>query len=145
MARPKPIIPVDQLERMLQEFGDDALDTMEGQAMLQLTNDLEAKAVELAPNLIGELEASTTVRVEQRGKRIIGVLTFGAPHASRAHERPDEERGPRTKAKPGNEFGQAGPKYLERPLRGFQESMTKDLGKALQDVLKRVKVTGRRG
>ena len=130
----KPIVPVAQLAALLDEFGAQALDTVEEQAMLRLMNTLEAKAVELTPVVTGNLEASTVVRVEQRGKRIRGSLRFGTTYAAGVHELPPDARGPRTVRKPGNEFGPAGPKYLERPLRGFQMCMAKDVGALLQEV-----------
>ena len=130
----KPIVPVEKLAAMLDEFGAQALDTVEEQGMLRLMNALEAKAVELTPVVTGNLEASTVVRIEQRGKRIRGTLRFGTPYAAGVHELPPDSRGPRTARKPGNEFGQAGPKYLERPLRGFQKLMVQDVGALLQKV-----------
>lgn len=140
----KPIVDVRQLAAILDDFGQEALDTVEEQGMQRLMVTLEAKAVELTPTLTGNLEGSTSVRVEQSGDRIKGTLRFGAPYASVVHELPPEARGPFTRNKPGNEFGQAGPKYLERPLRGFQLLMSEDLGKLLQQVWGRAS-GGRRG
>ncbi len=128
------ILDTRKLVAMLDEFGAQALETVQEQGMARLMNALEAKAVELTPTLTGNLEGSTTVRVEERGSRIIGTLQFGTPYASIVHELSPDARGPFTRDKPGNEFGPAGPKYLERPLRGFQRRMSDDLGKLLQDV-----------
>ena len=140
----KPIVDVAGLVRILDDFGQEALDTVEEQGMQRLMVTLEARAVELTPTLTGNLEGSTSVRVEQSGNRIKGTLRFGAPYASVVHELPPESRGPFTRNKPGNEFGAAGPKYLERPLRGFQRLMTDDLGKLLQDTWGKA-ARGRRG
>jgi hypothetical protein len=35
-------------------------------------------------------------------------------------------------AKPGNEFGLAGPKYMERALRGFMKELAEGMGEALK-------------
>ncbi len=140
----KPIVDVAGLVRILDDFGQEALDTVEEQGMQRLMVTLEAKAVELTPTLTGNLEGSTSVRVEQSGNSIKGTLRFGAPYASVVHELPPENRGPFTRNKPGNEFGQAGPKYLERPLRGFQRLMSEDLGQLLQDTWGKA-ARGRRG
>lgn len=133
-AKAPDIVPVDQLAGMLEEFGDDALDSLEGQGFMRVMNALEAKAVEITPVDKGTLEDSTTVRIYHEGKRLVGLLLFNAPYASRVHELPPDARGERTRAKPGNEYGPAGPKYLERPLRGFQRTMSKDLGKVLREL-----------
>lgn len=125
-------MPVDQLVALLDEFGDQAVESVEGQGFMRLLNFLEAKAVELAPVKHGTLEGSTTTRVYRAGSKLVGLLTFNTPYASRVHELPMSARGERTKAKPGNEYGPAGPKYLERPLRGLTRLMAKDIGEALR-------------
>lgn len=127
------LIPIEQLVAMLDEFGHQTLDKVEEQGMDRLMNILEAKAVELAPTDTGNLEGSTTVRVHTRGDNIVGQLRFGAPYSATVHELPEHARGPLTQQKPGNEFGLAGPKYLERPLRGFQHLMQENLGRFLQE------------
>ncbi len=145
MPRKVPdIVPVEQLAGMLEEFGDDAVDTLEGQGFMRVMNALEAKAVELAPKDKGTLEDSTTVRIYHEGKRLVGLLLFNAPYASKVHEMPDEARGEGTRAKPGNEYGQAGAKYLERPLRGFTKVMGQDIGKALRAIWGQAARGGRR-
>lgn len=136
MATP-PIIDVVRLEGILEEFGDAALEEFEDQGMLRLMNVLEAKSVELTPVQTGNLESSSVVRVNKSGSRIIGTLTFGAPYAATVHELPPERRGPRTREKAGNEFGPAGSKYVERPLRGFQVRLTRDAGEFLQSIWRR--------
>ena len=128
----KGIVPIDQLVDMLDEFGDGYLKTEHGQAFGRLMNVLEAKAVELTPVDQGNLEASTVIRVEERGDRIRGTLRFSAEYAAAVHERPEGQDGPGTLAKPGNEFGSAGPKYLERPLRGFIKELGEGMKEALQ-------------
>ena len=128
------IVPVDALAGILEEFGDNALDSLEGQGFLRVMNALEAKAVELTPVDKGTLEGSTTVRIYHEGKKLVGLLLFNTPYASKVHEMPPDSIGPRTANKPGNEYGRAGPKYLERPLRGFTQAMSKGIGKALQEI-----------
>lgn len=140
----RQIVPIRKLASILDEFGQQALESIEEQGMLRVANALEAKAVELAPVNTGNLEASTVVRVEKRGSNVRGTVSFTAPYASTVHELPEEARGSRTRRKPGNEFGDAGPGYLLRPLRGFQQSMTRDLGKFLREVWGRKSRRGRR-
>jgi hypothetical protein len=129
---------------MLDEFGDGALDTLEGQGFMRLMNVLEAKAVELTPVDKGTLEDSTSVHVNRDGRKVVGTLTFNAPYASHVHELPPDKKGKRTRAKPGNEYGPAGPKYLERPLRGFVKVLAKDIGEGLQKIWGQT-ARGRRG
>lgn len=81
---------------------------------------LEAKAVEICPVDVGNLEASTSTHIDETRTKTVGTLAFSTPYAARVHELPDDARGPKTQAKAGNELGPAGPKYLERALRGMQ-------------------------
>lgn len=149
MPKPADIVPVDKLVAMLDEFGTAALKSVHGQGMLRLMNTLEAKAVELAPALIGNLEDSTVIRVDEAGDTVRGYIAFVTPYASRVHELPQTttEWGEQTLAKPGNEYGRAGAKYLERPLRGFQQGLGKGIAKFLQEVWGDAKAQkgGRRG
>lgn len=126
------VIAIDQLVDMLDEFGDGFLGSEAGQAFGRLMNVLEAKSVEICPEDEGNLAGSTVVRVEDKGDSFKGTLRYGAEYATAAHERPDDVRGPKTVAKAGNEFGPAGPKYLERALRGFTKVLAEDMGAALQ-------------
>ena len=128
------IVPVDQLRDMLEAIGDSALDSLEEQGMMRLMNVLEAKAVQLCPVDSGNLESSSHATVRTQGAIVKGVLRFRAPYAAQVHELPDWARGPKTQAKPGNEYGPAGPKYLERPLRGFQREMARGLADFLQRI-----------
>ena len=134
MARGKiEIVPVDGLRVLLDAIGETAIEGLEEQGMLRIGNILEAKAVELAPVDTGNLESSSQVITSGRRGGIMRVeVRFNASYAATVHELPDEIRGPKTRKKPGNEFGPAGPKYLERPLRGFQKELTENLGEFLQ-------------
>ncbi len=146
MARRRQLVPPGQLQHMLERFGDQTRRELEREGMERLALALEAKAVELAPVDQGDLQASSSSTVQRRGgSMVVGVVRFSAPHAAAAHELPEHARGPGTRAKPGNEYGAAGPKFLERPLRGFQQRMTRDLGKLLQEVWGRAQRRGGRG
>lgn len=113
------ILDVVRLRRLARDFGADTLDRR-SQAMIRALNIFEAIAVEIAPVDLGNLEAATTVRIlANRPGFVSGELVFSTPYAARVHELDADSRGPRTKAKPGNEFGPAGPKYVERALRGM--------------------------
>lgn len=127
-----------ELLAKLDEFRHATLEDAAEQAVSDLINGIEAKAVQLAPVDTGNLEASTVVEVLTNGKRIIGRLAFTAPYAAEVHELPKDARGPKTRAKPGNELGLAGPKYVERVLRAFQARATKDIGEALARVWRRL-------
>lgn len=140
----KPLVPVAQLANILEEFGDGALESIEGQGMLRIMNVAEAKAVELAPEDTGNLAGSSVVRVSRRGRNILGLLRFTASYAATAHELPEHARGPRTRQKPGNEFGPAGPKYVERVIAGFTNRLARDVGEFLQEVWGRARVRRRR-
>jgi hypothetical protein len=74
--------------------------------------EVQAKAIELAPVRTGELEGSSELTVTEGRAEIV----FGVDYAAEAHELPESAVGPGTAAKPGNELGPAGPKFLERPL-----------------------------
>jgi len=131
----KQVVPVARIRAMLDRFGTKAAQELERQAMERLALALEAKAVELAPVDKGDLQNSSTVAVQRRrGTMLVGIVRFTAPHAAAAHELPEHARGPGTRSKPGNEFGPAGPKYLERALRGFQGKLSRDVGRLLQEV-----------
>jgi hypothetical protein len=133
MAKPGLRINTDPMRAIIEQYGEGAVDDLEVQGMLRLGNTLEARAVELAPFDTGELESSTNLKIDRRGTRIRALLTFDAPHAADAHEWKGG-RGERTTRKPGNQFGPAGPKYLERPLRGFQLLMGRDLARSLNTI-----------
>lgn len=132
-ARIEEILPVDQLREILDDVGSEMLDDLGDQGMKRLGNMLEAKAVELCPVLTGNLEDSSQVITRGRRGGILSVeVRFNADYAMDVHELPEERRGPKTRQKPGNEYGPAGPKYLERPLRGFQLKLARDLGAFVQ-------------
>jgi hypothetical protein len=97
---------------------------------------LEAKSVELAPLDTGNLEASTAREVVSNEHGLQAQFGFTAPYAAEVHEMPMERRGPGTRAKPGNEFGPAGPGYLIRPLRGLSKQFVALLREALEKTVK---------
>lgn len=131
-------MPIDEmaqdLQRLVDRFGQGALRQVTTRAVGRAGAEAEGKMVELAPVDTGNLEASSSVRTERRrgGRLLRSVIRFGAPYAATVHELPDEARGPRTRAKPGNEFGQAGPKYVERVLRGQARTFAPFIGAELQ-------------
>ncbi|MGH7177323.1 MAG: hypothetical protein ACREJC_08090 [Tepidisphaeraceae bacterium] len=102
------------------------------QAMTENAQDLERKAGELVPVDEGILLGTGNSRVIARpGKaEIEAQVSYNTPYAEAVHERMAPEvapsgaqmqPGPRTRAKPGNEFGQAGGGYLRRPLHGKRD------------------------
>lgn len=118
------------LQRFLDSLGEVTESAVE-KPLRQAIDLLEAKAVELAPVKTGNLQSSTVTRFLRSGSRILAELAFTAPYAAEAHELPEDARGPLTQAKPGNEFGPAGPKYVERPLRGLQKQFGGIVGESV--------------
>lgn len=107
-------------------------------ATLQLAGEVVQKqAIELAPFKTGALEASSILEVTSRKAEI----SFNTPYAVLVHELPEGSAGPGTRAKPGNELGPAGPKFLERPIvamqaRKFAEIASETLNNKLKEELR---------
>jgi len=120
-ARVSLKLPEKGLRDMLKLYGEAALEQVDP-IFNEAASDAMARMVELAPYDTGELEESAvlTTRVTPRGRRAYADFEFTAEHAAIVHELPPSSRGPGTRTKPGNEFGEAGPKYVERVLRGFK-------------------------
>lgn len=98
-------------------------------AMQTVVQDLERKAGELVPVDEGTLLRSATSSVSPQAQKmeVEGSVSYNTPYAVNVHERmkpaippagAQMNPGPRTSAKPGNEFGPAGGWYLRRPLLG---------------------------
>lgn len=114
------IVDVRRLREIVADFGT-GVATRQGRMVARGLDVLEAKAVELAPVDIGNLEAATSTDIRTLSRsRTVGQLSFNTPYAARVHELPQEARGPKTQQKAGNELGPAGPKYLERALQGME-------------------------
>lgn len=109
------------------------------QALERVMALVEAKSVQLAPVDTGNLEGSTVIQVDVRGKTAKGTIAFATPYAAAQHEGVDPRTGaqftpgPFTQRKPGNEFGPPGAKYLERPLRGARQYVPEVVAEAIQD------------
>lgn len=114
------ILDVRRVKAIARDYGKSTLD-QRAQAMLRALGELEALSVELAPVADGNLEGSTVVEVTQNTRqRTRGEVAFNTPYAAFQHEGVDFNYGPETLAKPGNELGPPGAKYLERALREMQ-------------------------
>lgn len=132
MARKVPFGQMaSALSEQLEKFGRTTLEDA-AESVSIVADGAEAKAVELAPVDKGNLEASSVVDVLKSARKVVARIAFTTPYAAEVHELPDEARGPKTRLKPGNELGPAGPKYLERVLRALQVSAARDIGQALQ-------------
>ena len=133
------ILDLPGIRRIVRRMSAPARGKALEQAMQRVMAILEAKAVQLAPVDTGNLEGSTVVTVEARGKKVRGVLAFATPYAAAQHEGIDPRTGaqytpgPYTQRKPGNEFGPPGSKYLERPLRGARQFLPQEVADAVQD------------
>lgn len=108
-----------QLRRMLRDFGERVIDDDVRGIMDEVGDFAEAKMVEITPEDTGFLAGSSVVAVSEAGAVTRAEITFNASYAAQVHELPAEARGPRTRAKRGNEYGEAGPKFVERVLRAF--------------------------
>lgn len=114
-------------------------------AMTENTLDLERKAGELVPVDEGTLLGSGNSRVDASANKreIVGSVSYNTPYAEAVHERMAPEvaplgttmqPGPRTRAKPGNEFGPAGGGYLRRPLHGKRDRYFKNIADKVKAV-----------
>jgi len=118
------------------------------QAMTENTLDLERKAGELVPVLEGILLGSVSgapksIKTDASKAQIEGSVSYNTPYAEAVHERMLPEiapagaqmhPGPRTQAKPGNEFGPAGGGYLRRPLYGKRHVYMKHIADKVKAV-----------
>jgi hypothetical protein len=95
---------------------------------------IEAKSVPMSPILTGNL-ASSFVREIRDGEAEFG---FSAPYAAEVHEMPEDRRGARTREAPGNEYGQAGPRWLLRAIIGMTADglLVQEIGQALEQSLR---------
>lgn len=118
--------------RMSRDFGEDAAEAVLRDADV-LGDVFEAKSVELAPVQTGALSRSTVVQVARRRDVAEIVLRYTVNYAAQVHQLPEAARGPRTRARPGNEFGQAGPQFISRPLRGAERWAEPVIGALLRD------------
>lgn len=138
-------VPIDHLREIVGRVAATAEEQEIEEAMYRVAALVEAKAVQLAPVDTGNLEDSTYIDVHFRGPRkVVASIQFRAPYAALAHERDEEARGPKTRKKRGNEFGPAGPKYLERPLRSMRAQIGEDLAGFFRSIMRRPKGASRK-
>lgn len=104
-------------------------------AMQRVADVYEAEMVLLAPVDSGYLEGSTVVKVMRRPTLIAAQVKFAANYAADVHELPPSRRGPKTRAKPATKFGNPGPKYVERVLKGMDLAFF--LGREVEAILAR--------
>lgn len=114
------------LERLRRELAQDP------RVLDDALNTLEAAAVGLAPVDTGNLESSWVQESSRTSSGPRAEFGFGAPYAAEVHELPEYARGPRTQAKPGNEFGPAGPGYLIRAMRGVGPRLLEIIRRTLE-------------
>jgi phage gpG-like protein len=118
-----------------------ALANARAASLKRAAEEVQQKAIELAPFKTGRLENSSSIQYTET----TAVVGFDTEYAAIVHELPEHAHGPGTLAKPGNELGPAGSKYLERPLLAMQERakviVTEEFERALKaepQVVKRV-------
>jgi hypothetical protein len=114
-------LPEKELRQIVKRYGPDALQPV-GETFAEGADEALGKMIQIAPVDTGALESSGSVRTNTSpGRRVSRAdFRFDTPYAGIVHEMPEYARGPGTRAKGGNEFGPAGPKYIERVLRGFK-------------------------
>ena len=108
---------------------------------------LEGEAKKLAPLAEGTLSGSgggkvswypRTTHPRWKGERAEAAVGFNAPYAAEVHETMLPAIGAKrrpgfdTRNKPPTKFGEAGGKYLERPLRGMMREYTKRIADAVK-------------
>ena len=120
-----------------QQFGKDMVDGKLVKMADNIADIYEGEMIKLAPHDKGYLESNTTVKTRRNGSIIRSIITFGANYAAKVHEFPPEKRGPKTRAKPGTQFGAPGPKWVERVLKGMDYAFY--LRKEVAKLLKRSK------
>lgn len=109
--------------------------------------DLEKEAKNLAPKDEGTLESSgvsTAPKWKWASETIETQVGFSTPYASKVHEtmKPaisaeyQMEPGETTQDKPSTDYGEAGGKYLERPLIGKAKRYTKHIAAKVKKALK---------
>lgn len=128
-------VPYEQLQALLDDLGDAVKGKTLKKGMERIADLYEAEMIKLAPVKTGYLEGSTVVRVWKRATKIIAQIKFGADYAAEVHEMPPDRRGARTRRKPATQFGNPGPKYVERVLKGmdFRFHMREILTKILKE------------
>lgn len=107
--------------------------------------DLERKGGELIPVDDGILLGSVGGDTVDKGHVISAEVSYNTPYAAAVHERmipapapsfgTQMHPGPKTRAKPGNEFGPAGGHYLRRPLIGKANQYWQHIAKTIQRAL----------
>jgi hypothetical protein len=109
------------LRKMVEKFGIESGREAVREGMPAAANLALGKSIDLAPFDTGALEDSGAVtQLRANPKSASALIEFDAPYAAVVHEMPEASRGEGTRSKQGNEFGSAGPKYIERVLRGLK-------------------------
>jgi len=106
--------------------------------------DLEKEAKRLVPIDIGTLQNSGVSNAPKwRGNEISAEIGFNTFYATEVHETmapaittKPKQPGPTTRARPTTQFGEAGGKYLERPMHGKARSYTKVIADRIKRRLK---------
>jgi hypothetical protein len=89
-------------------------------------DDLKRIAVDIAPIDSGDLRRSAHAKVTQRGKDLVGEVTFNVTNAIGGRQfnyaiwthEAEYKLGPKSELVPGTDGYTVGNKYLERPLKG---------------------------
>jgi len=95
----------------------------------------ETEMVKLAPHDKGYLENSSQEDTRLQGGKVVSTIEFKANYAAEVHELAPHRRGTKTRAKPATKFGVAGPKWVERVLRGMDYNyyLTRGLRRLLKE------------
>ena len=123
----------EEVKAALDRWGRENIEAIERQ-LDDCGEDLLSKSQALAPKLTGDLEASGTKDPVQAIPSGMGVqVGFNMGYAARQHEGPGKP-GPITRGKPSVDGMQPGRKYLERPLKRYQDQYKQDIADAMREV-----------
>lgn len=124
---------------------DDRVVAATTKALDQNGQDLWKESANLVPKDEGTLEGSGYANPpKKRGGTIEVTVGYNTPYAAKVHEtmlpavpvggEKQMHPGPTTESKPPTEFGEAGGKYLERPLFGKATRYAKRIAEAAKGV-----------
>ncbi|AGK97409.1 hypothetical protein [Clostridium pasteurianum] len=144
-------------EEVLQNLDslEEAIDKEVKQAVMDCGLDLQKVASELAPLLESDLQGSGNTTEENNGQGYTVKVTFDSPYAKRRHEEPYRSgvhkeynsagvyvgdiidgRGPFTRSKPAIDGMAPGRKYLERPLKKYEQKYQDYVANKIKGVMK---------
>lgn len=143
----------DEILKNMDEL-EQAIDNTVKQAVTDCGMDLDKVSTELAPLLEGDLQGSADLDIKKTNEGWRSSVTFKSPYALRRHEeqyRPGvhkeynsdgqyvgdiiDGRGPFTRSKPSVDGMEPGRKYLERPVKKYEQKYQNYIGQKVGEVI----------